>query len=287
MKINLCLLSILLLAITITNFSCNVASANGINTKMAVTDTAIINLSRQASVKILVYDTNNKLMEEGTGFFLNDNMTIVTCFHVIGSYKVTKTATGVNVSWVSSKSIKCVTYNNDTIGLTWVLTRKNENDVNFLEHDFAVLKLDKKSIHPIRWLNLSKDSKIYAGEEIYFSGYPLNLPLLSNNGTVSGIGEDNIFLQAPSNNGNSGGALLDSKGNVIGIIDFKALQLSMDFEKYMYAIEHADGEVGFYQGGLELSGNQFNYKLIRTLNDNLNTGIGGAKNVTYFKEYLR
>lgn len=258
-------------------------------------DTAIINLSRKSTLKIIAYDTTINGGKYGTGFFVKaSNITyVITCLHVIKK-DISENVIGI------LKTIKGITYNGDTIDLNFQAVG-GVFPKDYLSYDYAILKCDNYPKN-ISTLSISSNNKgLFVGESIYFSGYPISCPMLSHTGTISGFSNDSsqIFIQFSINVGNSGGALLNSKGYVIGIMDFKNLQLSLDFDKYLKTISLmlASGQAGFsynvnvdYGNGnkydIEMEGEHFNYNLIKTLEDNLNTGIGGAINAKYIRKYL-
>tara|TARA_Y100001980_G_C14507290_1_gene282828 strand:- start:458 stop:1237 length:780 start_codon:yes stop_codon:yes gene_type:complete len=95
------------------------------------------------------------------------------------------------------------------------------------ENDLAVLKIIEKNIDvfPIQREREIEDIKI--GETVYAIGNPQGLGQSVSMGIVSAIGRKFInkrgsFIQtdASINPGNSGGALVDSEGNLLGIINF-------------------------------------------------------------------
>lgn len=92
--------------------------------------------------------------------------------------------------------------------------------------DLAVLKIDAENLNPI---DIGKSSKLAIGEWVLAVGNPFNLTSTITAGIVSakarnlnllGGGthiESFIQTDAAVNPGNSGGALVDSKGNLVGI----------------------------------------------------------------------
>ena len=95
------------------------------------------------------------------------------------------------------------------------------------ENDLAVLKLVEKTndISPIQRKRRIDDINI--GETVYAIGNPQGLGQSVSMGIISAIGrkfinKEGSFIQtdASINPGNSGGALVDSNGNLLGIINF-------------------------------------------------------------------
>ena len=141
------------------------------------------------SYKTKCTDTGNSvLMYHGSGVVININGTILTCHHL------TKDADSV-----------FVVYKNDTIKVT-VLE-------NGEEADFSVVKIDKK-MHSIK---MGNSSKLKVGQTVYAIGYPLELDLTVTKGIIGNLSDDNIQSDAVLNGGNSGGALVNCKGELIGI----------------------------------------------------------------------
>ncbi len=90
--------------------------------------------------------------------------------------------------------------------------------------DIAVLKI--KNFKNINSIKIGNSDNLYLGEKIFSLGYPYNLNLSITSGIISGLNRNNIgiqkyenFIQTDSliNSGNSGGALINIKGELIGI----------------------------------------------------------------------
>ena len=95
------------------------------------------------------------------------------------------------------------------------------------DNDLAVLKLVEENVEilPIQRKRKIEDMKI--GETVFAIGNPQGLGQSVSMGIISAIGrkfinKEGSFIQtdASINPGNSGGALVDSKGNLLGIINF-------------------------------------------------------------------
>jgi S1-C subfamily serine protease len=138
----------------------------------------------------------------GSGFLSNSEGQILTNFHVIsGSSQVEVT--------LPDKSVHKAT----------VLVRDRTDDL-------ALIKIDspKKLPH----LNLGDSDHLQVGQKVLAIGNPFGLSGTLTTGVVSSLGRDiqgennqtlegMIQTDAAINSGNSGGPLLDSQGNVIGI----------------------------------------------------------------------
>jgi len=99
------------------------------------------------------------------------------------------------------------------------------------DSDIAVLKIDAAGLPALPWGN---SDKIQVGQQVFALGNPFNLDTSVSKGIVSGVGrnlpdesggggdlrpqyEDYIQTDAAINVGNSGGALIDIHGRLIGI----------------------------------------------------------------------
>jgi len=93
-------------------------------------------------------------------------------------------------------------------------------------HDLAVLQISAKGLSA---LPLGNSNAVEVGEEVRAFGFPLASVLGANvkvtRGTVSGIetkeAQKSFQIDAPVNPGNSGGPLVNEKGEVIGVVNAK------------------------------------------------------------------
>ena len=91
--------------------------------------------------------------------------------------------------------------------------------------------ITKKSIVPI-----ATKVKFNIVDPIIFTGYPFGTPtMVSHIGTISGYTKDTslISIQASTNKGNSGGALMDKDGNAIGIVSLREGGISLALQNYL------------------------------------------------------
>lgn len=130
----------------------------------------------------------------GTGFFIDNKGTILTCCHVV------KDAINITIEIPGFNQI----LNASLIGLCDEL-------------DIALLKIDFKSKH---YFKLGNSKNLKLGTSIYTLGYPATYSketnLKINKGIISGTLGENLMIDAPINEGNSGGPLL-LNNKVIGI----------------------------------------------------------------------
>ncbi len=142
-----------------------------------------------------IYATDGDYNSTGSGFFVGDGK-VVTNYHVID---------GAN-------SIKIKTYDNKEFIVDYILGYDEKLDLAVLQ-----MKGNYES------LVISQDGPV-GGEEIYALGSPLGLSGTMTKGMISTAsrrieGEDAEFIQidAAISPGNSGGPLINSYGEVIGI----------------------------------------------------------------------
>ena len=139
-----------------------------------------------------------RLIGTGTGFVINPDY-VVTADHVLE---------GCN-------QVAIVHAHQKTVVQTVARDRSN---------DLGLLRLDKAFLHTAK---LRGGSSIRLGERVSNYGYPLFGDISTsatitegNINNLSGVGNDSTVMQfdAPTQPGNSGGPLLDSSGNVVGVV---------------------------------------------------------------------
>ena len=141
--------------------------------------------------------------ELGSGFIINGEGQILTNNHVVsGSSQLEVTLPG----------------NDQTQYKARILVRSSANDL-------ALIKIDPKGKLP--FLNLGDSDRLQVGQKVLAIGNPFGLAGTLTTGVVSSLNrtipseernlEGMIQTDASINSGNSGGPLLDSQGNVIGI----------------------------------------------------------------------
>ena len=133
----------------------------------------------------------------GSGFFVSSNGTIITNYHVIQDCKLNKI------------------YHKDSQYEAKVLASDKVNDIAIL----------KTNITPDRVFPVANED-VSLLEDVIVAGYPLGKQLSASIKThkgvvtaLAGVGDNfsNFQTDASINQGNSGGPILDQKGNVVGI----------------------------------------------------------------------
>ena len=167
-----------------------------INTAPAQNVPQIVEKTLAATVYLEVKDSKGKSIGFGSGFFVRENL-IATSYHVIED-----AASG------TAKLVgKDTTYNIED----FTATDKT--------NDLALLKVTAYGIKPLP-LGNSPDVKI--SETVYVAGNPMGLEGTFSHGMISGrrgtYTKERLQMTAPISRGSSGGPVLNSKGEVIGVV---------------------------------------------------------------------
>lgn len=158
---------------------------------------------------------NSTATAEGSGVIISSDGYILTNNHIINSSS--------NSSYYEvSKANKVTVYlYNDETEYEGTIVGTDE------ETDLAVIKIDKTDLTPAE---LGDSSSIQVGEFAMAIGNPLGMQSSTSSGIISAVdrkvtsdGKTYTLIQtdAAINSGNSGGALVNSKGQVIGINTLK------------------------------------------------------------------
>ena len=110
--------------------------------------------------------------------------------------------------------------------------------------------------------------------------------MVTHRGMVSGHDDafSIIFIQAPVNKGNSGGALLNAQGHVIGIVSMREGGISQGLQQLQVYIDQISS-----QGSVQIMGVdplQATKAIILTLDQYISTGIGYARAIKFAQEYF-
>ena len=165
-----------------------------------------VNVLNHNSISHKPIKINNPGKFRGTGFAISSNGYIVTDYHVVNN------ADSVYVENTDGKSFKTKT--------VWLDPTT----------DVAILEIIDSSFTKLAALPYNiKKSESDIGENVFTLGYPRDAMvfgagyLTASTGVTNAKTTDSTTYQVsiPVNPGNSGGPLIDSKGNVIGIINAK------------------------------------------------------------------
>lgn len=155
---------------------------------------------RPSIVVVTQEGREGKTVGTGTGFVISENGLIATCAHVIGESRLIK--------------VRFDDGNEYKVEQIFASDRKL---------DLAILKINAKDLKP---LQVESTQISEQGSEVIAMGNPQGLEFSIVRGIISGIREiDNqslIQIAIPIEPGNSGGPLLNDKGNVCGILNMKS-----------------------------------------------------------------
>ena len=128
----------------------------------------------------------------GSGFYVSEDGKLITNYHVI----------------VGAESLTIVHDNNEEYsGEVRVLAYSEEDDI-------AVLDINRKVD---LYIEIGDSDKVRLGERIYTIGSPVGLKNTLSEGIVSSIRDIGFQITAPISPGSSGGVLVNTKGEAIGI----------------------------------------------------------------------
>jgi len=217
----------------------------------------------------------------GSGFLFGAGY-VGTAFHVVGVKDDNGTVTeavhdDLRVRFATGEEIPATCIS---------IPRSDEKDP--VKFDFAILRLSARPKALVVPLTFAHSPLPDIGDLVLFSGYPLDVPMMvSHQGLISGwIAEPGLLaLQAPINKGNSGGAVLNQDGQVIGIITLREGGIAKGLEELRSAIKSGNETVFTRINGVDpLAGFA---AIVDTLNKYISTGIGYARPIRYLATYAR
>lgn len=240
--------------------------------------TNVLELSRTSGVLLVSQSGNSK----GSGTFIGDQH-VLTCFHVVAALSVQ----GSTVNWTLYPDLQVVLPSGEAISGT-VVSVPTQADASPLLQDFALVKLKTKPTKNFARVQLASDKEaLMVDDDVVFSGYPLATPgMVTHRGMVSGFDGSSslIFVQAPINKGNSGGALLNNQGHIVGIVSMREGGISQGLNELRVYIDKTSS-----QGTVKIKGVdplQATRAIIQTLDQYISTGIGYARSIRFAREYL-
>ena len=218
------------------------ASEGNVNAAVKEDRTGIVQVN-------LVYtddDGDRYVVQTGTGFMIND-LNVVTCNHVTQISDATMEACKEYFN-VDAKKVR------DRLSIRISVMRdvsiKAKITTNSAEMDFAVLELESK-LSGIKALPLRASEDVSQTEDCFALGFPAEITSFQDAVTYTSddvtitygkvnkvtiiLGVEYVVNSAKVTEGNSGGALVDASGNVIGIIKSKYLVDEMT-DSYSYSI---------------------------------------------------
>lgn len=192
----------------------------------------------------------------GTGVIISEDGYIMTNCHVIRTtYNVRSSSYDYNNPFSffgGGYSIEEKTADADKVTIT--LSDGSEHEAEIIgrdeNFDLAILKIDAQGLIPAV---IGNSDTLEMGDEVLTLGYPLGLGLSASRGIVSGLDKEvtmelsngktapMVLIQtdAAINEGNSGGPLLNSNGEVIGITSSKIGGAKIDSVGFAIPITNA------------------------------------------------
>lgn len=205
--------------------------------------------------KVYCLDARGSISGTGSGFLYSKKGILVTCDHVVeGSQSLVVRFSGED---------------ENTFHPAKVALRDTEHDLALLKVEIDRDPLPSGSIEDIK-----------PGMPVIFSGYPLNLQTLTTHqGILSAITKDAVgittyLIDGTVNSGNSGCPLMNSKGEVIGVVNAKRREHSALLSQVE---EMSLGAIAIH--GIDL------VEIYQALISNVQLGIGYAVPVSYIPEH--
>ncbi len=168
------------------------------NELKATTDSDFSGIIQEVIPSVVSIGTD---ISQGSGFIISEDGYVVTNSHVLSGATYANVLTYESNTWVQA----------DLIGYN-------------LDMDIAVLKISGN----YRNLEFANSNNLDVGEKTIAIGNPLGLSFSVTEGIISALNREGpnelpvyIQIDTPLNSGNSGGPLINTEGEVIGINNFK------------------------------------------------------------------
>lgn len=142
-------------------------------------------------VMIKIYDENNKLLGQGSGFSFQESNKIITNFHVLEG----------------AKRIEVLTDDGRTINADEILVFDKKNDLALIEGDFNL-----KPLAQVLFLKPKEE------EYIATISSPRGAFNTITEGKISAVYNNGMEMIVSIKPGSSGGAVINGKGRIIGVI---------------------------------------------------------------------
>lgn len=174
------------------------------NVQVGVNDTVVQIFAQIAATDILQpYKTPTQGAAYGSGFFINEDGDLITNAHVVNQAKAV---------WIQIPSLGKRIIDVEVVGVS------PDRDIALLRLTEESRRVVKEELGVIPFLPLGDSDTIFRSDDVLALGYPLGQQSLkSTTGVISGRERHYIQISAPVNPGSSGGPLLNTKGEVIGI----------------------------------------------------------------------
>lgn len=148
------------------------------------------------SAVFMVYTSDGYNAFQGSGFFISPNGIAVSNYHVFKG-------TGIGLETIKLSS-------GEGLNIEKVIAKSDEED-------FIIFQVQMKSNRRFAYIPIASRSSS-VGEKVYAIGSPRGLENTFSSGEISQKRDNNIIqISVPIDHGSSGGALINSYGEVIGI----------------------------------------------------------------------
>lgn len=168
-----------------------------------VKDTVVQIFSHISMTNLLQpYSAPNQGIGYGSGFFISDRGHVITNAHVVNEARV----------WLQVPGLGKHIIDAEVIGVS------PDRDLALLQVSAEGLELIRRELGSVPFLPLGDSDLMRRSDDVLALGYPLGQQSLkSTTGVISGREQNMIQISAPINPGSSGGPLLNTRGEVIGI----------------------------------------------------------------------
>jgi S1-C subfamily serine protease/Flp pilus assembly protein TadD len=156
-----------------------------------------------AVVRIFTYHHDYTSRGQGSGVIIKDKGWVITNYHVLGDAEIIHAR-----------------HNGQNIHLDSIIAMDAEKDVLILQLNKEFLKKYDKTIPSIK---IGNSKKLKVGQKVYAIGSPFGFENTMTDGIISGLRSSYdstkkfIQISAPISSGSSGGAVVNEKGELIGI----------------------------------------------------------------------
>ena len=256
-----------------------------------------LSLTRIAKVKAAtVRITIDSLPTMGTGFFINNQGWLLTCWHVIQPAFAEPGRPDRKIF------IELNTGEKYQVGVPTIMLEDSFYLKSSIKNDFALLILTTPTTGKVfPFLELGTYDALSEGETVYTCGYPLGIPQqFVSIGMVSTKYQDTAFLikgrtitdkslrnqallDLTLNQGNSGGAILKAnlleEDKVVAIADFIIIPFAQNLEQLKQVLATLPGSVDMF--GINLGGLFHLYASALTSASN---GLSGCVSINHFLE---
>lgn len=182
---------------------------------------SVVGINVEYSVNTIFSQSSSTAEAAGSGVIISTDGYILTNNHVVNSAS-SNSNTSMYYSLGEATKLTVTLYNDDTEYEAKIVGTDEQTDL-------AVIKIDKNDLTAA---SLGDSDSVQVGEWCMAVGNPLGMNSSVSSGSVSAVnrtitdsdGKKYTLIQtdAAINSGNSGGALVNSKGEVIGINTIKA-----------------------------------------------------------------